>query len=159
MDSFPILELFSVGGAIPWTTYLFLGDYVDRGYNSIETFLLLLALKVRYPTRVQLIRGNHESREITQVYGFYDEVLRKYGSITVWKYCIETFNVLSLGAVIDGRVFCVHGGLSPTVEVFDDIRVIERNQDVPHSGAMTDLLWSDPDDKGTHWKAPIVTHS
>ncbi|CAA9997636.1 unnamed protein product [Nesidiocoris tenuis] len=149
-----LVELFSVGGAIPWSTYLFLGDYVDRGYNSIETYLLLLALKVRYPNRIFLLRGNHESREITQVYGFYDEVLRKYGSITVWKYCVETFNVLSLAALIDSKVFCVHGGLSPTIEVFDDIKALERYQDVPHSGAMTDLLWSDPDEQAGWGMSP-----
>ena len=100
---------------MPETNYLLLGDFVDRGFYSVETFLLLLALKVRYPDRITLIRGNHESRQITQVgqvligfnwvqhetfqvYGFYDECLRKYGSITVWRYCTEVFDYLSLSA-------------------------------------------------------------
>ncbi|KAK9174429.1 Serine/threonine-protein phosphatase [Cryptosporidium meleagridis] len=77
---FDLMELFKVGGELPDTNYLFLGDFVDRGYYSVETFLLLIALKVRYPDRIMLIRGNHETRQITQVYGFYDECLRKYGS-------------------------------------------------------------------------------
>ncbi|CAA2969748.1 serine threonine- phosphatase PP-X isozyme 2 isoform X2 [Olea europaea subsp. europaea] len=87
-------ELFKVGGDCPQTNYLFLGDFVDRGFYSVETFLLLLALKVRYPDRITLIRGNHESRQITQVYGFYDECLRKYGSVNVWRYCTDIFDYL-----------------------------------------------------------------
>jgi len=100
-----------------------LGDYVDRGYNSVETFLLLLALKVRYPQRVALIRGNHESRQITQVYGFYDECLKKYGSSNVWKYCAEVFDMLMLGCVIDNRIFCVHGGLTPTMGTISEVSI------------------------------------
>ena len=106
-----LMELFKTGGSCPETNYLFMGDFVDRGFNSVETFLLLLALKVRYPDRITLIRGNHESRQITQVYGFYDECMRKYGSINVWRYCTEIFDYLSLASIIDGKIFCVHGGL------------------------------------------------
>jgi len=143
---FDFIELFRIGGDSPFTNYLFMGDFVDRGYFSVETFLLMLALKVRYPDRVQLIRGNHESRQITQVYGFYDECLRKYGSAQVWRYCTEIFDFLALAAVIDGKVFCVHGGLSPAIQEIDDIRKLERRQEVPHEGPMSDLLWSDPED-------------
>jgi len=125
---------------------LFLGDFVDRGFYSVETFLLLLALKVRYPDRITLIRGNHESRQITQVYGFYDECLRKYGSVNVWRYCTDVFDYLSLSALIEDKVFCVHGGLSPSITTLDQIRVIDRKQEVPHDGPMCDLLWSDPED-------------
>jgi len=143
---FDLKELFQVGGDVPDTNYLFMGDFVDRGFYSVETFLLLLALKVRYPDRITLIRGNHESRQITQVYGFYDECLRKYGSVNVWRYCTEIFDYLSLSALIEDKVFCVHGGLSPSINTLDQIRTIDRKQEVPHDGAMCDLLWSDPED-------------
>lgn len=143
---YDLIELFKVGGECPYTNYLFLGDFVDRGYYSVETFLLLLALKVRYPDRITLIRGNHESRQITQVYGFYDECLRKYGSVNVWRYCTEIFDYLCLAAIIDDKVFCVHGGLSPAINTLDQIRAIGRKQEVPHDGAMADLMWSDPEE-------------
>ncbi|OON15146.1 Ser/Thr phosphatase family protein, partial [Opisthorchis viverrini] len=143
---YDLIELFKVGGDVPDTNYLFLGDFVDRGYYSVETFLLLLALKVRYPDRITLIRGNHESRQITTVYGFYEECLRKYGSAMVWRQCTEIFDYLCLSAIIDDRIFCVHGGLSPTITTLDQIRTIDRKQEVPHDGPMCDLLWSDPED-------------
>jgi serine/threonine-protein phosphatase 4 catalytic subunit len=133
---YDLKELFKVGGPCPETNYLFLGDFVDRGFYSVETFLLLLALKVRYPDRITLIRGNHESRQITQVYGFYDECLRKYGSVNVWRYTTEIFDYLSLSALIEDRVLCVHGGLSPSINTLDQIRVLDRKQEVPHEGAM-----------------------
>lgn len=238
-----LMELFRVGGDVPDTNYLFMGDFVDRGFYSLESFLLLLCLKVRYPDRITLIRGNHESRQITTVYGFYDECLRKYGSANVWRYCCEVFDYLALGALISGAatsvqplpdpppladpslintippmdadieiellnasgelmareprhrydfddgseafmdgpssagplsaelsaragppgssatgdsggsstiqggsVLCVHGGLSPLIDTVDKIRHLDRKQEVPHEGAMCDLLWSDPDD-------------
>ncbi|KXT11317.1 hypothetical protein AC579_3097 [Pseudocercospora musae] len=232
-----LMELFRVGGDVPDTNYLFMGDFVDRGFYSLESFLLLLCLKVRYPDRITLIRGNHESRQITTVYGFYDECLRKYGSANVWRYCCEVFDYLALGALVmgaatdlepthaafadpaathpeledveieilnsqgqiinrfprtrpalsverpqsnppsspsqtteqtpsqhgppgtaasgasrgspsssGGAVLCVHGGLSPLIDSIDKIRLLDRKQEVPHEGAMCDLLWSDPDE-------------
>lgn len=222
-----LMELFRVGGDVPDTNYLFMGDFVDRGFYSLESFLLLLCLKVRYPDRITLIRGNHESRQITTVYGFYDECLRKYGSANVWRYCCEVFDYLALGALVlgtsstlepsftdqsqaiepvdddveieimnsrnevtarfprsrrrlfegdnlsssppgtpskigpsgtgatsdsggsshsGGAVLCVHGGLSPLIDSVDKIRLLDRKQEVPHEGAMCDLLWSDPDE-------------
>ncbi|TKA67008.1 hypothetical protein B0A55_08197 [Friedmanniomyces simplex] len=239
-----LMELFRVGGDVPDTNYLFMGDFVDRGFYSLESFLLLLCLKVRYPDRITLIRGNHESRQITTVYGFYDECLRKYGSANVWRYCCDVFDYLALGALVMGAaselqgtdhafvdpnaqatmpsadcddleieilnqtghivsrfrrkdppapqpndsqlsnpgsspsqqpnhtpsrngapgtgatsssrgsssnagasaVLCVHGGLSPLIDSIDKIRLLDRKQEVPHEGAMCDLLWSDPDE-------------
>ena len=102
---YDLIELFKIGGESPYTNYLFLGDFVDRGYYSVETFLLLLALKVRYPDRITLIRGNHESRQITQVYGFYDECLRKYGNANVWKFFTDLFDYLPLTALVEKQVF------------------------------------------------------
>ncbi|KAF3904119.1 hypothetical protein AA313_de0202109 [Arthrobotrys entomopaga] len=223
-----------------------IGDFVDRGFYSLESFLLLLCLKVRYPDRITLIRGNHESRQITTVYGFYDECIRKYGSANVWRYCCDVFDYLALGALVigagssvqptrsidgedveakirdaeeeveieviglggvvtrqmsrrdagminstnltpsalphlsssgpagalltgasgtgaggsssrgtttpnapantGGAVLCVHGGLSPLIDSVDKIRLLDRKQEVPHDGAMCDLLWSDPEE-------------
>jgi serine/threonine-protein phosphatase 4 catalytic subunit len=72
--------------------------------------------------------------------------LRKYGSVNVWRYCTEIFDYLALAAIIDCKIFCVHGGLSPSISNLDEIRAIDRKQEVPHDGAMCDLMWSDPDD-------------
>ncbi|CAN6595120.1 serine/threonine-protein phosphatase PP2A-1 catalytic subunit [Trichomonascus vanleenenianus] len=142
-----LMELFRIGGPCPDTNYLFMGDYVDRGYYSVETVSLLVAYKIRYPSRITILRGNHESRQITQVYGFYDECIRKYGNAEVWKLFTDLFDYLPLTALVDNRIFCLHGGLSPTVDTLDDIRALDRVQEVPHEGAMCDLLWSDPDER------------
>ncbi|XP_035838215.1 serine/threonine-protein phosphatase PP2A catalytic subunit-like, partial [Helianthus annuus] len=112
----------------------------DRGYYSPETVTLLVALKVRYRHRITILRGNHESRQITQVYGFYDECLRKYFT--------DLFDYLPLTALIDSQIFCLHGGLSPSLDTLENIRALDRIQEVPHEGPMyCDLLWADPDDR------------
>lgn len=149
-----LLELFKIAGGFPSdsnmsTNYIFLGDYVDRGYFSLETFTLMMILKVKYPQHITLVRGNHESRQITQVYGFYEECLTKYGSTMVWKYCCQVFDFLTLSAIIDGRILCIHGGLSPEIRMLDQIRVLSRAQEVPHEGGFCDLVWSDPDNVDT----------
>uniref|UniRef100_K3X097 Serine/threonine-protein phosphatase n=1 Tax=Globisporangium ultimum (strain ATCC 200006 / CBS 805.95 / DAOM BR144) TaxID=431595 RepID=K3X097_GLOUD len=151
---FDLLELFRCGGEVPNTNYIFMGDFVDRGHNSVETFELLLCLKAQYPDRITLLRGNHECRQITQVYGFYEECVRKYGNANPWKYCTDVFDYLNLAAVIDGRVLCVHGGLSPEIRTLDQIRTIERQQEIPHEGSFCDLMWSDPEDIETWAMSP-----
>ncbi|KAK1444213.1 metallo-dependent phosphatase-like protein [Babesia gibsoni] len=147
---YDLKELFRIAGTAPNTNFLFLGDYVDRGYYSVECVTLILALKVRYKDRVFVIRGNHECRQITQVYGFYDECLRKYGNPNVWKTLTDLFDYLPLGALIEGKIFCPHAGLSPSLDSLDQVRDLNRIQEVPHEGPMCDLLWSDPEER-TGW--------
>ena len=151
---FDLLELFRTGGEIPNTSYIFIGDFVDRGYNSVETFELLLCLKLKYPHLITLLRGNHESRQISSVYGFYDEILRKYGNINPWKYCTELFDYLTLAAIVDGRILCIHGGLSPDIKTLDQIRTIDRRVEIPHEGPFCDLMWSDPEEIETWQVSP-----
>ena len=142
-----VMELFKIAGTAPNTNFLFLGDYVDRGYYSVETVQIVLALKARYPKRVTIIRGNHESRQITQVYGFYDECLRKYGTANVWKLVTDLFDYLPLAAIVENQLFCPHAGLSPGLNTISNIDQLSRFEEVPHEGPMCDLLWSDPDER------------
>jgi serine/threonine-protein phosphatase 6 catalytic subunit len=143
---YDLLELFRTGGKVPENNYIFMGDYVDRGHNSVETFQFLLVLKARYPENITLLRGNHESRQITQVYGFYDECVRKYGNPNAWKYCTDVFDYLNISAIVDNKILCIHAGLSPEIKTIDQMRVIDRKVEIPHEGAFCDLMWSDPDD-------------
>jgi serine/threonine-protein phosphatase 6 catalytic subunit len=103
---------------------------------------------------VTLLRGNHESRQITQVYGFYDECQRKYGNANAWRWCTDVFDYLTLSALIDGEVLCVHGGLSPDVRTLDQIRTIDRLCEIPHEGPFCDMMWSDPEDIETWSVSP-----
>lgn len=143
---YDLLELFKICGEPPHTNFLFLGDYVDRGNHSVESFCLVLALKVRYRDRMTLLRGNHESCEINKIYGFYDECFKKYGTERVWKLFTDVFMCLPLSAIIEDKIFCLHGGLSPSLAKLDDINKLKRFCDVPHEGSICDMLWSDPDD-------------
>jgi serine/threonine-protein phosphatase 6 catalytic subunit len=143
---YDLMQLFRTGGEIPNANYIFMGDFVDRGYNSIETFELLMALKAKYPQHITLLRGNHESRQITQVYGFYDECVRKYGNANPWKYCTEIFDYLNIAAIVDGKILCIHAGLSPEIRTIDQMRTIDRKMEIPHEGPFCDLMWSDPED-------------
>ena len=146
-------ELFDTGGKVPDTNYLFLGDYVDRGFQSLEVMILLTLMKIKYPNRVYLLRGNHESRQTNQNYGFHVECLKKYNqSSTVWLYINEMFDYLPLAAVIDNKLFCIHGGLSPSIQKIEDIKVLERCKDIPTEGPMADLVWSDPDENTEGFK-------
>ena len=123
---YDLKQLFKLGGEVPFTKYLFLGDLVDRGFYSVETLLLLLALKVKHPKRVYLLRGNHETKELNLRYGFYKECNKKYGSVNVWQHFVNTFDYMSLSAVISNRIFCVHGGLSPSIHIGRDTKCTQK---------------------------------
>ena len=111
---------------------------------------LLLCYKLKYPDRVFLLRGNHETAAITKIYGFYDECKRRY-NVKLWKTFCDLFNCLPLAAVVAQRIFCCHGGLSPHLESFEQIRGLARPSDVPDIGLMADLLWADPSPEVTEW--------
>ena len=150
-----LLELFKVGGYTPDTNYLFLGDYVDRGCFSVESVSLLLALKLKYPNRIFLLRGNHESRQTSQMYGFYDECLKKYNNnITIWDTFMDLFDFLPLCALIENKILCLHGGLSPNIQTIEEINKLDRKQELPHDGPMSDLLWSDPEEREGWGQSP-----
>lgn len=146
-----LIRLFEMCGFPPAANYLFLGDYVDRGKQSLETVLLLLCYKIKYPENFFLLRGNHECANVTRVYGFYDECKRRC-NIKTWKTFIDTFNALPITAVVAHKIFCVHGGLSPSLNNLNEIRNIERPTDVPDYGLLNDLLWSDPADTVNEWE-------
>ncbi|KAL0230227.1 hypothetical protein PCE1_003789 [Barthelona sp. PCE] len=141
-----LLRLFQHGGFPPDANYLFLGDYVDRGPQSVETLCLLLAYKVLYKSNFFLLRGNHESRSISRVYGFYDELKRRFvNGHKLWEEFCSLFEWLPISAIVADRILCIHGGISPHLHTLDDLRAIRRPTELPEEGLLCDLLWSDPD--------------
>ena len=147
-----LLRLFDIGGFPPETNYIFLGDYVDRGKQSIETICLLLAYKIKYEENFFLLRGNHESASINRIYGFYDECKKRY-NLKLWKLFTDCFNSLPIAACIDDKILLMHGGLSPELTSLDQLRKIIRPTDIPEEGLLCDLVWSDPDQSCRLWGA------
>jgi len=145
-----LLRLFEYGGFPPEANYLFLGDYVDRGKQSLEVVCLLFAYKIKYPENFFILRGNHECAGINRIYGFYDECRRRF-SVKLWKAFCNTFNCLPCTAVIDDKIICMHGGLSPELSQMEQIANIPRPCDVPDTGLLCDILWADPDPSITGW--------
>ena len=145
-----LLRLFEYGGFPPSANYLFLGDYVDRGKQSLETICLLLAYKIKYPENFFLLRGNHECASINRIYGFYDECKRRF-NVRLWKAFTDCFNCLPVAALIDDKILCMHGGLSPDLQNLDQIRSLSRPTVIPDTGLLCDLLWSDPSKDVKGW--------
>jgi serine/threonine-protein phosphatase PP1 catalytic subunit len=139
-----LMQFIEKGGDPETTRYLFLGDYVDRGPHSIETITLLLCLKILYPTNIFLLRGNHETRDISALYGFSDDCENMYSN-EIWEKFNEVFQWLPLAAVVSKKIFCVHGGISRELHLVSDITAVKRPLEVPDSGFVADLLWADPD--------------
>ncbi|CDS36950.1 protein phosphatase 1 catalytic subunit [Echinococcus multilocularis] len=147
-----VLRLFDLCGKPDTTNFLFLGDYVDRGKQSLEVICLLFGYKVKYPTTFFLLRGNHECQAITRIYGFFDECKRRF-NVKLWRHFLDVFNCLPVAAVIENQIFCCHGGISPEFlkpeytnleDLKQRIRAIPRPTDVPEEGVVCDLLWADP---------------
>ena len=146
-----LLRIFAFLGYPPKTRYLFLGDYVDRGNQSLETICLLYALRLKFPDHVYLLRGNHEDASLNRVYGFYDECKRKY-NVKMWRVFVDTFNALPVAALVGQKILCMHGGLSPKLQRISQIDSIKRPCKIPEEGIMCDLLWADPEKDLSGWE-------
>ena len=130
---YDLLRIFEHCGYPGENSYLFLGDYVDRGKQSLETICLLMAYKIKFPNKIHLLRGNHESSITNRIYGFYDECKRRY-NVKLWRSFTELFNYLPVAALIDEKIFCMHGGLSPDLRNVNQICDLPRPSDIPDTG-------------------------
>ncbi len=142
-----LIHFLEMCGLPPDNKFLFLGDYVDRGNNSIEVCMLLFAMKVVFPESIYLIRGNHECPEVNRLYGLYGECESRFGSADkdiVFNKINEVLCALPLCCVVNKKIFCVHGGISPYLNKLEDINSIDRFCTIPDSGILCDLMWSDP---------------
>ena len=150
-----LIRFIEMVGMPPNVKLLFLGDYVDRGNNSLEVIAFLFCLKIKYPKHVFLIRGNHECSQVNDNYGFLEECVSRYGNkdgTQIWHNVNQTFRMLPLCALINKKIFCTHGGISPNLKSFAELNRLNRNTDIPNSGIMCDLTWSDPKTQQSKWK-------
>ena len=148
-----LIRFLDIIGLPPKSQFLFLGDYVDRGDNSIEVISLLFSLKIKYPKQVFLLRGNHECSQVNDAYGFKDECVERYKDrgIHIWNEINNTLRMLPVSAVIDNKIFCTHGGISPHLENLEQINKINRNVEIPDRGILCDLTWADPKRQRNKW--------
>ena len=146
-----LIRLFEKGGYPPDVNYLFLGDYVDRGEQSIETICLLFCFKIKYSNTFFLLRGNHECASLNREYGFYDECKRRY-NVKLWKKFVDVFNCLPYSAIVEDKIIFMHGGLSPYLENLSQLNEVIRPTDVPDEGLLCDLVWSDPESNLKGWE-------
>lgn len=123
--------------------YLFLGDYVDRGIFGLECVLLLLAIKSNHPKKFMMLRGNHESRNMTESFTFREEVISKFDN-EVYDTCMELFDSLPIACIVDDKYLAMHGGISPELNLIDEINQVNRFQEIPLEGLFCDLMWADP---------------
>jgi len=139
-----LLRLFSRGGFPPTANYIFLGDYVDRGRQNLETILLLFCYKLKFPNNFFMLRGNHECQNVNRVYGFYEECNRRFQSPRMWQAFQDTFSCMPLAGLIGERILCMHGGISPHLKKLEQLRNITRPTEATGPTLEMDLLWADP---------------
>ncbi|CAD5220589.1 unnamed protein product [Bursaphelenchus xylophilus] len=147
-----VMRLFDRAGFPPAANYLFLGDYVDRGRQNLETISLFFCYKLKYPENFFLLRGNHECSAINRVYGFFEECNRRYQSVRLWQTFQDAFNAMPFAGLVGGKILCMHGGLSPQLKNLDQLRTLTRPVDPPNPSLYIDLLWSDPDAWTKGWQ-------
>ncbi|EAX99620.1 Serine/threonine protein phosphatase PP1 isozyme 2, putative [Trichomonas vaginalis G3] len=145
-----LCRIFEINGTPETQRYLFLGDYVDRGDNSINTICLLFAYKIKYPNNIYLLRGNHESATTNRDYGFRSECLTRYSN-TIYTLFNDVFCWLPISALLDGKILCLHGGLSPDITSLESLQNIKRSLEIPEEGLVCDLVWSDATTSQTEW--------
>ena len=148
-----MIHFIEMTGLPPKQKFLFMGDYVDRGNNSIEVCALLFAMKIMYPNNIQILRGNHECPEINCNYGLLTECETRFGNDAkiVFNKINEVLCVLPICAIINEKIFCVHGGISPYLKTLEDIKNINRFGKIPDVGLMCDMMWSDPSNSTVKW--------
>jgi serine/threonine-protein phosphatase 2B catalytic subunit len=142
---YDFLKIIELAGPPKANKYLFLGDYVDRGSFSLEVVLVLYSLKLNFPNSVYLLRGNHESRQLTSFFNFRSEVLSKY-DLELYEVIMNSFDCIPLACIVNQKFFCVHGGISPSLRFLKELPNIDRKCEIPNKGGFCDLLWSDPID-------------